>query len=170
MEKRVNILIEEYTGNLKKSIRDKVCEVISDEELASQLIEHVYGQKRLVLTSSDFLKRKRIKNAVPLCERCMAKRSDGDQCTRRKKSGSVYCGTHIKGIPHGSIENDSSGISIQTDKVEVWVQEIKGICYYLDSNNNVYQTEDIMGNKKNPKVFSKYIVVEGEYILVETMK
>ena len=45
-----------------------------------------------------------IKNKkVPSSEKCNAKRANGTQCTRRKKQDSCYCGTHIKGTPHGTI-------------------------------------------------------------------
>ena len=40
---------------------------------------------------------------VPSSEKCQAKRSNGIQCTRRKKQDSCYCGTHIKGTPHGTV-------------------------------------------------------------------
>ena len=40
---------------------------------------------------------------VPSSERCMAKRANGEQCTRRKKQDSCYCGTHTKGTPHGTV-------------------------------------------------------------------
>ena len=29
--------------------------------------------------------------------------------------------------------------------------------FYIDKNNNVYQTEDIYTNKTNPKVIAKYV-------------
>jgi hypothetical protein len=45
----------------------------------------------------------------------------------------------------------------QGQKVEVWAQEIQGIIYYIDKSFNVYQTEDIMQGKVNPKVIAKYV-------------
>ena len=41
-------------------------------------------------------------------------------------------------------------------KVEVWIQEIHGINYYIDSNNNVYRPEDIITNKESPSVIAKW--------------
>ena len=29
-------------------------------------------------------------------------------------------------------------------RVEIWLQEINGIIYYIDSNMNIYNTEDIL--------------------------
>ena len=36
-------------------------------------------------------------------------------------------------------------------------KEILGIIYYIDNNNNVYQAEDIVSNKINPKIIAKYV-------------
>ena len=41
-------------------------------------------------------------------------------------------------------------------KIEVWVEEIQGINYYIDSDNNVYRAEDIVENKPAPAVIAKW--------------
>ena len=65
-----------------------------------------------------------------------------------------FCGTHSKGTPHGVI-TDSDPVNTTT-KVEVSAIDIKGIVYYLDENNNVYDTEDVIANKNNPRIIAKY--------------
>ena len=102
----------------------------------------------------DTSKRKRVKNVVPLFDRCIAKRASGEQCTRRKKEGEGYCGTHIKGRPHGCV-NQAEEQFVTNKKVEVWIREIKGIVYYVDANKNVYDPEDILANKINPRIIMK---------------
>jgi hypothetical protein len=53
-------------------------------------------------------------------------------------------------------------------KLEVQVQDIKGIHYYIDNNGNVYNTEDIINNLKNPKIIASYSKNEkGEFIIPE---
>ena len=47
-------------------------------------------------------------------------------------------------------------------KVEVWAQDIQGIIYYIDKAGNVYQAEDIIVNKINPKIIAKYIKTGGD--------
>jgi hypothetical protein len=112
------------------------------------------------------MKRKRVKNAVHLADRCGAKRASCEQCTRRKKEGFEYCGTHLKGTPHGICETgDNEKPSGQ--KIEVWVQDIQGIVYYIDKNFNVYQTEDIFTNKVNPKIIAKYVKTGDNYSIPE---
>ena len=55
----------------------------------------------------------------------------------------------------------------QGQKVEVWAQEIQGIIYYIDKSYNVYQTEDIMHGKVNPKVIAKYVKNGDNYSIPE---
>ena len=64
------------------------------------------------LTQEDFVKRKRIKNSVPLYERCMALKSNGKQCTRRKKGNCKFCGTHIKGTQNGVVNNTGNDTGV----------------------------------------------------------
>jgi hypothetical protein len=83
----------------------------------------------------------------------------------RKKEGSDYCGTHIKGTPHGIIEKDEHNKMNTKEKVEVFAQDINGIIYYIDDKNNVYDIEDILKNIENPKIIAKYIKVENKYTI-----
>jgi len=153
MERRVNKVIESYVIKLKNDIRDKTQELGLCGEPTNQLMQFLYDYERLCLTKDDFLKRKRVKNAVAYSDRCCAKRANGEQCTRRKKE--EYCGTHMKGTPHGIVDLNQD-VKQMTTKVEVWAQDIKGIVYYVDKDMNVYNAEDIVSNSKNPKVIAKY--------------
>jgi hypothetical protein len=110
----------------------------------------------LSFNKEDFQKRKRVKNFVPVFDRCCAKRASDEQCTRRKKDGCEFCGTHLKGTPHGVVD-ESNEPKNNTQKVDVWAQDIQGIVYYIDKNMNVYQAEDIISNKVNPKIIAKYV-------------
>lgn len=155
MEKRINKKIEAYTTAFKEKILERSSQLgIKDEQLNS-LMQYIYDYERLSLNKDDFLKRKRVKNVVPYFDRCCAKRASSEQCTRRKKEGCEYCGTHMKGTPHGLVENEENKQT--TQKIEVWAQEILGIVYYIDKFCNVYQAEDIVNNKTNPKVIAKYV-------------
>ena len=155
MEKRINKKIETYTTAFKEKILERSSQLgIKDEQLNS-LMQYIYDYERLSLNKDDFLKRKRVKNVVPYFDRCCAKRASSEQCTRRKKEGCEYCGTHMKGTPHGLVENEENKQT--TQKIEVWAQEILGIVYYIDKFGNVYQAEDIVNNKINPKVIAQYV-------------
>lgn len=167
MERRLNKKAETYITSFKDNIREKATQIgITKNEEVNQLIQYIYDYDRLCFTKEDFQKRKRVKNFVPIFDRCCAKRASNEQCTRRKKEGSEYCGTHMKGTPHGIMEtNDESKIT--TQKVEVWAQEMQGIVYYIDKNNNVYQAEDVVSNKTNPKIIAKYAKNGDSYTIPE---
>ena len=86
MEKRVNGKIENYVVNFKQEIANKIKSVNFDNQsLQSELLEYIFDYDRLCLTKEDFIKRKRIKNAIPTSNRCSAKRANGEQCTRRRR-------------------------------------------------------------------------------------
>jgi hypothetical protein len=118
----------------------------------------VYNYEKLRLGKEDFMERKRVKSVVPIYERCCAKRANGEQCTRRKKDGETYCGTHIKGTPHSIVDEvECETPTAKNVKVDIWAQDIKGIIYYIDKAGNVYDTEDIMKIDKYPKrIIAKY--------------
>lgn len=167
MERRLNRKIEDYVTDFKQSVLSRAQQLgLNNDPNLAALVKYVYDYDRLVLTKEDFMKRKRIKNAVHLADRCGAKRASCEQCTRRKKEGFEYCGTHLKGTPHGICETgDNEKPSGQ--KIEVWVQDIQGIVYYIDKNYNVYQTEDIYTNKVNPKIIAKYVKIGDSYSIPE---
>ncbi len=158
MESRLNKKIQNYITTFKDGIKERVNKLglSTGDTKINQLLQFIYDYDRLTLDKDDFAKRKRVKNVVPYFDRCCAKRATGEQCTRRKKEGCEYCGTHQKGTPHGIVDLKNESKST-TQKVEVWAQEIKGIMYYIDKNGNVYQAEDIVSNKKNPVIIAKYV-------------
>lgn len=169
MEKRVNKKIEMYISAFKDDLRSKIIELdLSERTKVNDLVEFIYGYDRLTMMKDDFVKRKRLKNAIPLLNRCNARRANGEQCTRRRRNDCEYCGTHYKGIPHGSIHStDSAPISNQNQKLQVSAEEIKGIVYFLDKYGNVYSTEDIMKNEINPRIIAKYVKQDNAYTIPE---
>ena len=157
MERRLNKKAETYITAFKDSIREKATQLgMTKNDQVNQLLQYIYDHDRLSFNKEDFQKRKRVKNFVPVFDRCCAKRASDEQSTRRKKYGCEFCGTHLKGTPHGVVD-ESNEPKNNTQKVDVWAQDIQGIVYYIDKNMNVYQAEDIISNKVNPKIIAKYV-------------
>ena len=157
MERRVNKLLETYVSDFKSNILEKSKELgIDDDDKVRTLLQYVYDYNKLVLEKSDFVKQKRTSNFIPDVERCVAKRANDEQCSRRKKDGCDYCGTHEKGVPNGSVTKSDTGATNSSHKVEVWSEEIVGIIYYVDKNENVYEAEDILRKVSNPKVIGSF--------------
>jgi hypothetical protein len=167
MERRINKKIEIYLAELKENIRKKISEIDESDSNLHKMLEYIYDYDRLSLSKEDFMKRKRVKNIVHLSDRCCAKRANGDQCTRRRKEDTTeFCGTHLKGTPHGVCSSDDES-KPEGKKIEVWAQDIQGIVYYIDKASNVYQIEDIMEGKSNPKIIAKYLKVGETYVIPE---
>jgi len=156
MERRIAKKVNDYVHNFKTDIVSKINENndTCDEGVINNLINYIYQHNNFELCKEDFMKRKRVKNMVPIYERCCAKRANGQQCTRRKKDELLYCGTHSKGTPHGVVNDNETAPTVT--KIEVSAIDIKGIVYYLDNNGNVYDTGDIISNEKNPRIIANY--------------
>ena len=100
-------------------------------------------------------KRKRVKNTVPNFCRCIALKGDGTRCSRRQKDETTnLCGTHIKGTNFGVIQEENNDKKVE--KIKLWLEEINGISQYIDNDNNVYSTDDIMNNVDIPRIIAKY--------------
>lgn len=166
MEKRIKAKIDQHQLEFKKNIKEWVSNnrLFINSEMESNFLKYIYDYDNLTITQTDLQKRKRSKNIIPQYDRCNACRANGEQCTRRKKDEELYCGTHIKGTPNGVINSQKKTQSTISKKITVWYEDIMGIQYYIDDNNNVYKPEDIMNNKEKPDIIGKWVKKEnGEY-------
>ena len=162
MEKRLNAKIDLWTTDFKGELAGKIQNADMVDGAKATLLQFIYEYKHLELKKEDIQKRTRVKNHVPFHERCRALRANGEQCTRRKKDSAKFCGTHIKGIPHGEIsESDSKEQALK--KVQVWAQEVNGIIRHIDKDGNVYDPQDIYQNIENPKVIAKWTKNDEKY-------
>ena len=163
MEKKLNSRTEQYITKFKDDIRTRLIAIgFDDKEKANELLEYVYEYDRLVFSKDDISKRKRIQNSIPTQNRCNAKRADNKQCTRKRKDGCEFCGTHSKGAPYGTAD-DTIGICVK--KLDVVATDVNGIVYYIDKFMNVYKTEDILSGKTNPAVIAKCSEVNGKIVI-----
>lgn len=171
MEKKINDNVKQYLCDFKDNIRNKIVELGLGETLRiNELLEFVYEYERLVFDKEDFMKRRRVKNTVPMENRCNAKRANGEQCTRKRRDDSEFCGTHYKGTPHGvTTANDCNPESTANDSItlEVFAEEIGGIVYYIDKSKNVYKTDDILQAKINPGIIAKWEKTGEKYTIPE---
>jgi hypothetical protein len=168
MEKRIISRCKEITGGLKTNI---ISIIENDSELdidmrkrLSLLIKNI---PETVLNKDDFTRRKRSKSSVPIYLRCNAMRANGEQCSRKKKGDLEYCGTHEKNRPHGEFENKIADKEDELKKTEVYLTEINGIAYYIDANNNVYNSQDILENKEIPRKIGVYKNINNVYTILQ---
>jgi len=168
MEKRITKKVEEFLLSFKHDIKKMMMDHhFHHSDDGKLLLQYILDKPNLSFTPNDFIKRQRAKNTVNVIDRCTAKRANGDSCSRKKKKNSIFCGTHCKGTPYGTIDNpnpstsnpDSDSIlpihpqpQPPSHKINIYTTEIEGIIYYIDDNNNAYSMEDILLNKHNPQI------------------
>lgn len=107
----------------------------------------------------------RVKKTIPNQERCLAIKGKNNiesmRCTRRRQNHQ-FCGTHIRNTPIHIITEEYNTTGMKP--ISIWVQDIKGIMYHIDQENNIYDPEDILRNTSNPKIIGTWkINTEGEY-------
>ena len=107
--------------------------------------------------------RKKIGNDI----RCMGRKIDGNQCTRRKKSGYEYCQSHLKKLTNGRIDQDYTPPksknkrgrkrkvefdprAYDSDYLTLWEDIVNNEKVLIDINNNVYTF-----NTTNPRYLGK---------------
>ena len=167
MEKRLIAKVQLHTDKFKSDIAEWCEENVrtmtnaDGQDIGNEFSAFIGNYIDITFAKDDFLKRKRVKNMAPQNERCTAKRANGTQCTRRKRTDSKFCGTHIKGIPHGLITTDI--VEPSTKTINVFTQDIGGIQYWIDNEHNVYKSEDIMNNDVNPRVIAQWVSDGNKY-------
>mgnify|MGYP001466821933 CR=1 FL=1 len=164
MENKINTKIASDLLDKMQEIKNYIQNIDIDDKNRTDIVSCLDNVRPIVLTKDDFLKRKRVKTCVPNYLKCKARRANGEQCTRKRKNDMYYCGTHEKNRPHGEIEEENN---VEYKKVEVWVEEINGIIYYVDNFHNVYKTEDILSNKPDPDIISRYKIDSDNKICME---
>ena len=145
---KINKKSHEHTAVCVLAIRKRLQEAGVPH---AEIVELVGNPAAFCVTVSDFEKKRRARAAIPYYERCSGKKADREQCTRRRQQGSLFCGTHVKGTPYGQI-SDGDPVS---DKVQIHVEEVNGIVYWVDDADNVYSQEDVYLGKKDPRVIAK---------------
>lgn len=170
MEQKIKLRLKDYFIKYKDDIKlwinenDIEIKNKNGEPCINNFLEFIYDYPHIEISKQDFQKRTRAKNNIPNYERCCALRLNGERCTRKKKNNE-FCGTHIKGIPYGSIQEKQQNADI---KIDVWIEEINGIYQYIDAKGNVYSTEDITENIHNPRIICKYKKENGIYYILNS--
>tara|TARA_Y100000389_G_scaffold177526_1_gene189854 strand:- start:3403 stop:3930 length:528 start_codon:yes stop_codon:yes gene_type:complete len=167
MEKNIRSKVtsyeSEFKDNLKQWIMDNDASIIcgNTTDRTNDFIQHLSDFPRLELNVKDFQKRKRIKNSVPDYNRCIAMKCNGERCSRKQKGEDTqFCGTHIKGAPHGTFSTNQE-IS-KKKQINLWLQDFMGVSRYIDNNENVYSTPDILNKVNPPRIIGKYRIKEDK--------
>lgn len=95
-------------------------------------------------------------------ETCVAICSNGKKCIRKSCLGMNYCGTHKNLTAIETIknpDNDNTTLkNLTTCMHSIFVEDVGGIAYYMDSNGNVFSPEDVLQQSLTPRIIAKYIL------------
>ena len=99
-------------------------------------------------------KKKTNRRILPKNERCLGRKNDLTQCTRKRKDGHEFCGSHIKNLPNGKVGDDGACFNkkkgkrgrkrknlLETDNengILTTKKYINGGVYLVDAKNIVY--------------------------------
>jgi len=165
MDKRLTLKLNNYICKFKDDIKKEVLTMqCLEKDKIVDFLSFLYEYEQLEITRNDFLKRKRVKNTIPNDNRCNALKAGGHQCTRRRKENCLYCGTHVKGSPHGEVSENKDN---STKIIEITATQISGIIYYIDDIKNVYKMEDVLAGKEDPTIIGTYKKENDEIIINE---
>lgn len=100
-----------------------------------------------ILKNPSYLKKTRKKKNLTTNTQClcMARKQDGNQCTRRRKDNLEFCGKHINNRKYGRIDDHSNivdKLAEDDNYIMTWVEEFNGKEYLVDSNDIIY-TKDV---------------------------
>jgi hypothetical protein len=112
-------------------------------------------------SKSDKSKSDKSEKTDKLCEAILP---SGEKCVKRKRNDQ-FCGTHSKASQPSTPAEDGTELK----KVEVWVQCIHGINYYIDATNNVYRPEDVIANKVKPEVIAQWVLNDAKEYTIPSL-
>jgi len=118
MESIIQEKINHYCSDFRMSVLKelyKIGEGVEHGSIPSSKIVERINELKMKCTfvpfptviKGEFKKRTRTHTVVPEAECCMAMCSNGSRCSRRRQEHVLFCGTHVKGQPNGSIASSS---------------------------------------------------------------
>jgi hypothetical protein len=139
-----------------KKIIKKICHLKHLEE--DQILEMILPNKLYFNELSNNLiskkKKKTNRRILPKGERCIGRKNDLTQCTRKRQIGHSFCGSHIKNLPNGEIGDDGACFNKKKGKrgrkrknlidtqnengIYTTKKYINGEIYLVDAKNIVY--------------------------------
>lgn len=175
----INVIKPLISGDLFKVIKDEIVglveKVLLDNNISDVDILDNYEDDISKIGLKLGIK-KRNRRSLPKELQCMGRKLDGYQCTRSKRTGSDYCLSHIKRLPHGRIDDETFNLKEKGKRgrkkkpfdinhgeyVATYVEILDNKKVLVDNNDNVYTyniTSPVcLGKKVDNKIEYKNIV------------
>lgn len=165
----------EFKENLQKKILALDFQHPQDREKAQELVDYIIEypscpplqdqEVQQTPNPKPITKPKKTKTPLELKNRCVAKLSNGGQCSRQSLKDGTLCGSHVSIQPYGMISTSEIKDGKEIISHEVFAVEIQGLVYYIDHLGNVFRTEDILLNAVNPAIIAKYVKNDSGYTI-----
>ena len=165
--------IEINNANFSTILNDYIQKIIELITINYNLVDEKDNIAGLVTEHLNNLniKLKKKKNQICYEERCKGRKMDGSQCSRRCKLGKDFCGSHLRNLTYGSI-NDGQIFTVKekgkrgrkkknidtpnSNFIETWIDKDIGKGYLIDKNNLVYKNNpeypELIGIKVNKTI------------------
>ncbi len=101
--------------------------------------------------ANDIIQKKKKKNnrrILPAHEQCLGRKMNFTQCTRKRKGGTEFCGSHQKNLPNGKIGDDGS-------------------CFTKVKGKRGRKRKNIMENISENDILTTKKYIDGELYLVD---
>lgn len=155
MDTDINNQVANFICEFKNDIKFKALSLSLPEADKLALVEYIFDYPRFQVNLSKYEKKKREpKKIPPINERCTAKRSNGEQCSRRKKKHYEFCGTHLN-------QYDTPSQPSLLEK-ELVATNVNGILHYVGEKGFVFAPEDVLKGTVNPKLVGQ--LVNGQVV------
>jgi hypothetical protein len=154
MEKSKSAIETKVAAHMAR-VQQRILDQVTDSKVRGIVREEF--KEAFHVEEADLANKRKRKPLPDDDDRCTANRANDSQCLRVRKPDSNFCGTHQTQQPHGTVESNKG------KKLEVIAVDIDGIHCWVDPKGNVYKTEDVKLNKKNPLVVGQCRLVDGRY-------
>ena len=160
----LNDISREIGCIIKKKMNDVINAIALDYNLDEQELITKYLPKNQIIQDDTKTKRKR--KLIPKDDCCVGRKQFGEQCTRRKKDNSEFCGSHMKSLPYGRIDDSKDFLckikgkrgrkkkniyQNNDDYIETWLDKdlltSDNRDYLIDKDDNVYFDGNLVGKK-----------------------
>ncbi len=168
-DKKIEINNLNFSGILNDYIQ-KIIELITSKYNLNDERDSIFNLISEHLNNIN-IKFKKKKNHINQDERCQGRKMDGTQCSRRCKEGKDLCGSHLKNLTYGRINDDKifpvkekgkrgrkkKNVSDPNSNfIETWIDKDLGKSYLVDKNNLVYKNNpeypELIGIKINKSI------------------
>ncbi len=140
---------------LKDECQKIICEVsrikmLDNEDLTNKCLPKQIYFNEIANNLIQKKKKKTNRRVLPCHEQCLGRKMDFTQCTRKRKDGTEFCGSHMKNLPNGKIGDDGS-------------------CFNKVKGKRGRKRKNIMENIGENDILTTKKYINGELYLVDNM-